>query len=292
MKGANAMKRLLVTLLLALAGTAQVTSSPQPGQTNIPTRQKVIKDQAEYDAYIVALNTADPDARGRAMEAFVARYPDSVVKLEALEQGRSAYQQAHKPEKVEELARQTLQADPNNAPALAIVVYMELDRITDAAAGAATLKDAERGLQALENFRPPEGMTPADFEDMRVRMTNIFAGAAAFGALQQQDYAAAQKYYGLALKIDPGDYANSYQMAVSLLQSNPMNPLGFWYGAKALSLAQTKNAEAFEKWSPYILNKYKKYHGNTEDWNRRLAAAASQTAPPGDFVAGISLAPT
>src|SRR5262249_8646626 len=126
MKGANAMKRLLVTLVLALAGavSAQVTSSSSPGtarQTNVPTTQKVIKDQAEYDAYMAALNTTDLAARGRAMEAFVARYPDSIVKLEALEQGRSAYQQAHNPEKVEELARQTLQVDPNNAPALAIV---------------------------------------------------------------------------------------------------------------------------------------------------------------------------
>jgi tetratricopeptide (TPR) repeat protein len=298
MKGANAMKRLLVTLVLALAGaaSAQVTSSsPQPGaasQTNIPTSQKVIKDPGEYNAYIAALNETDAAARGRAMEEFVARYPGSIVKLEALEQGRSAYQQAKNPEKVEELARQTLQFDPNNAPALAIVVYMERDRIKDAATGAATLKDAERGLRALEDFRPPQGMTPADFEDMRARMTSIFAGAAAFGALQQQDYAAAQKYYGLALKIDSGDYANSYQMAISLLQSNPMNPLGFWYGAKALSLAQTKNPEAFEKWSPYILGKYKRYHGNTDDWNKRLAAATSQTAPPPDFVAGISLAPT
>src|SRR5262249_16500445 len=169
MKGANAMKRLLVTLVLALAGavSAQVTSSsPPPGaasQTNVPTTQKVIKDQAEYDAYIAALNTTDPAARGRAMEAFVARYPHSIGKLEALEQGRSGYQEGGNAEKVEELARQTLQADPNNAPALAIVVYMERDRVKDAATGAATLKDAERGLQALENFRPPEGMTPADF---------------------------------------------------------------------------------------------------------------------------------
>jgi len=292
------MKSLLVTLVLALSGAAStqvISSSPQPGatsQTNVPTSQKVIKDQAEYDAYIAAVNTTDPAARGRAMEAFVARYPDSIVKLEALEQGRSAYQQVGNSEKVEELARQTLQVDPNNAPALAIVVYRERDRVKDAATGAATLKDAERGLQALENFQPPEGMTPADFENMRVQMKNIFAGAAALGALQQQDYAAAQKYYGLALNIDPGDYANSYQMAVALLQSNPMNPLGFWYGAKALSLAQTKNPEVFEKWSPYILSKYKKYHGNTGDWNNRLAAAASQTAPPADFVAGISLAPT
>src|SRR5262249_3855820 len=148
------------------------------------------------------------------------------------------------------------------------------DRIKDAATGAETRKEAERGLQALENFQRPEGMSQADFEEIRSRMKNIFAGAPPFGALQQQDYSAAQYDYGQAVTIDAGDYANSYQTAVSLLQANPMNALVVWYGAKALSLAQTKNREAFEKWSPYILSKYKKYHGNTDDWNQRMAAAA------------------
>jgi len=292
------MKKSLVTLVLALAGAAwtEIASpSQQPSgavQTNTPTSQKVIKDPAEYDAYMAALNTADPAARGQAMEAFVARYPDSIVKLEALEQGRSAYQQTGNKEKVEGLARETLRIDPNDVPALAIVVYMERDRIQDPASGAETRKDAERGLQKLGDFQRPENMSPADFEDMRARMTNIFAGAAALGALQQQDYASAQKYYNQALKIDPGNLANSYQMAVSLLQVNPMEPLGFWYGAKALGLAQKQDPETFQKWLPYILSKYKKYHGNTDDWNQRMAAAASQTAPPADFVAGISLAPT
>jgi hypothetical protein len=44
--------------------------------------------------------------------------------------------------------------------------------------------------------------------------------------------------------------------------------------------------------APYITSRYKKYHGNTDDWNQRVATAASQTAPPADFVASIPLAPT
>ena len=44
--------------------------------------------------------------------------------------------------------------------------------------------------------------------------------------------------------------------------------------------------------SPYFVTRYKKYHGNTDDWNQRIAAAATQTAPPANFVASIPLAPT
>jgi tetratricopeptide (TPR) repeat protein len=298
------MKRVLVTFVLALTTAAlgqgsspsQQPPAQQPAatdqQANVPTSQKVIKDPAEYNAYITALNTTDPAAKGPAMEAFVAQYPNSIVKIDALEQAMGAYQQAGNQPKVEQLARQILQIEPNNVRALAIVVFIERNQIKDAATGAKARTDAEKGLAELPNWKKPEGVSDADYEKMRNQMAGIFAGTAAFGALQQQDYPAAQKYYEQALKIDPSDLANNYQMAISLLQANPMNPLGFWYGAKALSLAQTQNPQAFQAWSPYFVSKYKKYHGNTDDWNQRITAAAAQTAPPANFVASIPLAPT
>jgi tetratricopeptide (TPR) repeat protein len=314
------MKRVLVTLVLALTTAAwgqgsspaqqpsaaqppavqqpagQPTTGQQPAatgqQANVPTSQKVIKDPAEYNAYITALNTTDPAAKGAAMEAFVAQYPNSIVKIDALEQAMGAYQQANNQQKVEQIARQILTIEPNNVRALAIVVFLERGQIKDPATGAKARADAERGLQELPNWKNPEGVSPADYEKMKNQMENIFAGTAAFGALQQKDYANAAKYYEEALKIDPNDLGNNYQMAIALLESNPSNPLGFWYGAKALSIAQKQNPQAFQAWSPYFLSRYKKYHGNTDDWNQRIAAAATETAPPPNFVASIPLAPT
>ena len=307
------MKRVLVTFVLALTTAAwgqgstptqqppaqpaaqQPAAQPagqQPAGADVPTSQKVIKDPAEYNAYIAALNTTDPAAKGQAMEAFVTQYPNSIVKIDALEQAMGAYQQASNQAKVEQIARQILTIEPNNVRALAIVVFIERNQIKDAATGAKARGDAERGLQELPNWKAPDGVSPADFEKMRNQMENIFAGTAAFGALQQQDYPAARKYYLQALKVDPNDLANNYQLAITMLQPNPIDPLGFWYGAKALSAAQASNPQAFQAWSPYFLSKYKKYHGNTDDWNQRVATAATQTAPPADFVASIPLAPT
>ena len=77
------MKKVLVTVLLAFATVAiaqqptQPTSTGQtPGQTsapagqnpqaNTPVQQKTIKDPAEYNAYITALNTQDPAQKGAA----------------------------------------------------------------------------------------------------------------------------------------------------------------------------------------------------------------------------------
>ena len=298
------MKRVLVTFVLALTtaalgqGTSPSQQPPaqQPAATdqqgNTPTNQKVIKDPAEYNAYMTALNTTDPAGKGQAMEAFIAQYPNSIVKTEAMEQAMGAYQQIGNSQKVEQLARQLLQVQPNNVRALAIVVFIERSQIKDAPTGAKARADAEKGLQALPSWTKPEGVSDADYEKMRNQMASIFAGTAAFGALQQQDYAAAQKFYEQALKIDPNDLANNYQMAIALLQSNPMNALGFWYGAKALSIAQSQNPQAFQAWSPYFQSKYKKYHGSTDDWAQRVSAAGAQTAPPSGFVESIPLAPT
>jgi len=311
------MKRVLVTLVLALTTAAwgqgsspsqqppagqppaQQPPAGQPpaageSQANIPTSQKVIKDPAEYNAYITALNTTDPAAKGAAMEAFVAQYPNSIVKIDALEQAMNAYQQANNQQKVEQIARQILTIDPNHVRALAIVVYLERGQIKDAATGAKARADAEHGLQELGNWKPTD-VSGAEMEKLRNQMTGIFAGTAAFGALQQKDYANARKFYEQALKVDPNDLGNNYQMGIALLESNPMDPLGFWYGAKALSVAQSSNppnTQAVQSMSPYFVSRYKKYHGNTDDWNQRIAAAATQTVPPANFVASIPLAPT
>ncbi|HET9840080.1 MAG TPA: hypothetical protein VFR84_17770 [Candidatus Angelobacter sp.] len=290
------MKRVLAIFVLALttAALAQGTSpSQQPADqqgSNVPTNQKTIKDPAEYNAYITALNTTDPAAKGAAMEAFVAQYPNSIVKIDAMEQAMGAYQQAGNQQKVQQLAGQILQLEPNNVRALAIVVFLERSQIRDAASGAKARADAEHCLNELPNWKPSD-VPAAEQEKLRNQMANICAGTAAFGALQQQDHPATQKYSAMVLKLEPNDLGANYWMSLAMLQSNPMNVLGFWYGAKALSLAQG-NQQAIGQMAPYITSKYKKYHGSLDDWQQRVTAAASQTAPPPDFVASIKLAPT
>jgi hypothetical protein len=299
------MKKVLATFVLALttAALAQGTSpsqqppAQQPGATdqqpsNVPTNQKTIKDPAEYNAYMTALNMTDPAQKAAAMEAFVAQYPNSVVKIDALEQAMGAYQQAGNQQKVQSTAYNILQMEPNNVRALAIVVFLERGQIKDAASGGKARTDAEHCLQELPNWHPSD--VPAEEQTkLRTQMTSICAGTAAFGALQQQDYAATQKYDQQVLQGDPNDLGANYQMAIALLESKPLNALGFWYGAKALALAQAQNnQQATNQMAPYVTSRYKKYHGSLDDWQQRVTAAASQTAPPPDFVASIKLAPT
>ncbi|MGH9570524.1 MAG: hypothetical protein ACRD4F_12835 [Candidatus Angelobacter sp.] len=309
------MRKVLVTFVLALTMGAlaqqptaqqppaqQPPAAQQPGQpstggaqANVPTSQKVIKDPAEYNAYITALNMQDPAAKAQAMENFVKQYPNSIVKLEALEQAMAAYQESKPPNpaKVEEIATQIRQIDPNNVRALAIITAIKQGQAKDPAQFAELRQLGEQGLKALPSWSKPEGMKDADFQKFKTQMEGIFAGAAGFGALQAKDYAAAEQYYTQSLQAEPNNWVDTYRLAVAYLESNPMNLNGFWYGARAVSLAQAQNNQAaVNSMTPYLQSKYKKYHGGVDGWDAVMSSAQQGTAPPPNFAASIKPAPT
>jgi hypothetical protein len=311
------MKRVLVTIVLALTtgalaqGTTQQPPAQQPPATQqppaaqppaaqppagtqaaqTPTSQKVIKDPAEYNAYITALNTTDPAAKAQAMEAFVAQYPNSIVKQEALEQAMAAYQQTNNPAKVEAIANQILQVDPANVRALAIVTAIKQGQAQNPQQFAELRQLGEKGLNALPTWAKPDGMTDGDYTKFKTQMQVIFAGAAGFGALQSKDYAAAKTFYAQSLQAEPNNWVDAYRLAVADLESNPQDLNGFWWGAHALSIAKAQNNQAaINSMAPYLTSRYKKFHGGTDGWDEIVAAAAQGTAPPAGFT--VKPAPT
>jgi hypothetical protein len=309
------MKKVLVTVLLAFATLAIAQQPTQPTQTGqqpsqppatgqpsatTPASQKVIKDPAEYNAYITALNTQDPNQKAAAMEAFVKQYPQSVVLVDALEQAMAAYQQAGNQAKVEEMANRILQLNPNNIRALAIITFLKRTQATattnpqqaQALAGEAA-GDAQKGLQALPTWQKPEGMSDPEFEKLKNQMAEIFNGAAGFGALQSKNYPVARDFYLKSIQVDPSNMQDVYQLAIASLEMNPMDINGFWYCAKAINLAQTQNnARAAQGIAQYCKAKYHNYHGGDDGWDQVLAAGAQGTAPPPNFATLIKKAPT
>jgi hypothetical protein len=289
------MRKVLVTFVLALTGVALAQgSSQQPAttpsdQSNVPTSQKVIKDPAEYNAYMTALNNQDPAQRAAAMEAFVKQYPQSIVLADALEQAMGAYQQANNSQKVQETASKILQINPNNVRALAIETYIERTNASTPDKAAKARQDGEKGLAALATWTKPADMSDADFSKLKDQMTIIFAGAAGFGALQAKDYAAARDYYLKSAKLDPNNLQDMYQLGVAFLEMNPIDKTGFWYIAKAYQLAQG-NAAGQKSIGDYGRSKYRKYHGSYEGWEQFLAGVAAQTAPPAEIA--ITAAPS
>jgi len=281
------MKKTFVILVLAL--TAATLAQPAPAQTSASqststssTNTKVIKDAAEYNAYMAALNTQDPATRAAAFEAFINQYPDSVVKLDAMEQAMAAYQQAGNQAKVESSARTILGTSPNNIRALAILAYLDRAKATQGDTGA--LKEgcdyAQKGLQALPAWPKPEGVSDADFDKLRNQMSEIFNGVAGFCALQAKDYPTARGYYLKSFQIDPANMQDIYQFGIVCLQMEPMDVSGFWYLAKAINLATAQNnARAAQGIAAYAKAQYRRYHGSEEGWDQYVTVTATQTGP-------------
>jgi tetratricopeptide (TPR) repeat protein len=301
------MKRVLVTFVLALTAGAMMfaqqptaPASPQgeppAAQQNTPTSQKVIKDPAEYNAYITALNTTDPAAKAAAMEAFVTQYPNSIVKIDALEQAMAAYQQSQNQAKVEETAKRILQLDQNNIRALAIVAYIDRAKASSGNPQAlqSTCTESQAGLEHLPTWQKPEGLSDADFQKLKTQMSNIFEGAAGFCALQAKNYAVAKEHYNKALQVEPNNYGDIYQLAIAELNSNPMELNGFWHCARAMNLAQSlpNGAAAAQSINGYCKAFYHNYHGNDQGWDQFAQQYGAATAPPANIAQLITPKPT
>jgi tetratricopeptide (TPR) repeat protein len=246
---------------------------------------------AEYDSYMTALNTRDPAKRATAMEVFVAWYPGSVLKVEALEQAIAAWHAANQPAKADVMAARLLQVDPDNVRALANRAYAGRTRAAagDAAALAPAVAAAERGLIVLPQWQKPVSLTDDAFARVKEQMAGVFNGTLGFAALQAKDYDGARRYYRLSVAAEPDNLQDVYQLTVAQLEGTPLDALGFWYAARAIAIARAaKNEAAAADIDRYVRSRYRIYRGSEEGWNELVArVVAGERAPPANFVKSI-----
>lgn len=85
----NSTIRILFVLLLLLCGTILARAQDpedENRQENPPAEQKAITDPAEYEAYITAINTTHTlESRKAALEAFLQRFPNSIMRDQTLD---------------------------------------------------------------------------------------------------------------------------------------------------------------------------------------------------------------
>ncbi len=284
-------KLLLLVLMLATAFATAQQPAGAPAQ-----QQKEIKDPAEYQAYVGALQTADPNAKAAALEGYLAKYPASVVKEDALEALMGAYQQAGNGPKLEATAQALLQVNPASYRGLLIAAFFSRSKIE----GGQTPKEqipqvaqqaldySIKGLQALQSATPPGGTDPNVWATQKKALTGVFNSTAGFAALQLKDYAKAQQYLSAAAADNPNDLTVNYQLALSYLERQPVDPTGLWYGARAAGLAP--NAQAADQITRYVRNRYIKFHGDDTGLPELMAAAKTSATPPAGW--SVTPAPT
>jgi hypothetical protein len=287
------MKTSVLTIVLACALTAgaqdatqpqtppAAPSGEQPGQA-APT----IKDPAEYNAYVGAIQQQDPNAKASALEAFLVQYPNSVMKTTALELLMGTYQQSGNQAKVVEAAKRLTTADPNNLRALALLTFLARQNLAAGQNPQQNLADLQlycsKGLDALKANQKPAGMSDADFDKLKKQVSIIFNGGCGFAALQNKDYQRAQQYLRAAVDAEPNDVQNVYPLAMAYLTATPPDSLnGLFYIARASSLAPAASQAQIQSYGQKV---YKNYHGSEEGWaDYVLPTAKTATAPPADW---------
>ncbi len=290
------MKTSLVTLLLVLANLAsgQTAAAPQP-QASQPqaspaqpqTQKKEIKDPAEYNAYVGAVQQSDPAAKISGLEAFLTQYPNSVMKEDALELLMGTYQQANNQAKVIDTANRLLAANPNNARALVLLAYNE----RAAQKWADAKQHAERGLEALDKMPKADNVSEADFAKQKGQLAGLLNSVAGFSALQLKDYAEAQKYLRPAVEADPNNVENVYPLALAYLTAAPADEVnGLFFIARAANLVNDpKGKESIIKFGH---SRYVQFHGSDQGWDDLLAQTKTTTLPPAGFAITKYVPPT
>ncbi len=300
------MKKIVLAMLLVAAVTAVAQTAPAPAAPAQPTPQKKeIKDPAEYNAYVGAVQQTDAAAKVSGLEAFVTQYPNSVMKEDALEQLMTAYQQllsqAKTPDqqtlnqtKMLETAQKVLLVNPCNLRALAVLAFTKQAMATGPKAQQ-NLTEAgqagEKGLQCVPTAAKPEGTTPAEWDKLKATTTGIFNNAAGMSAYAAKDYAKAEQYLHAAVEADPTNLTEVYYLALADLATGPTenDVEGLFFIARAADL---QTGAGKDKIADFGKKRYAKYHGSEEGWNDVLAQAATATKPPDNFTIKKYVPPT
>jgi len=285
------MNNTLVALVIAVAVSAFGQQSTTPaaapqGQPAAAPQKKEIKDPAEYNAYVGAVQQADPAAKISGLEAFLVQYPNSVMKPDALEILMSSYQKTGNAAKMTDTANRLLQVDPNNVRALALLAYSSraAQKWPDAR------QYAEKGLQALPQMSRPDGVSDADFQKQKNELGGLLNSVAGFSALQMKDQATAQKDLLAAVTINPNNLEDVYPLALSYLTANPPDTVnGLFFIARAATLAQGAGQTQITNYGKSV---YTKYHGSDAGWDDVLAAAKANPLPPANFTVQKYVPPT
>ncbi|MFZ0759763.1 MAG: hypothetical protein WAM69_07440, partial [Candidatus Sulfotelmatobacter sp.] len=305
------MKKILVAVVLGVAAMAAAQNAAQPaqGQPSAPaTQAPIIKDPAEYNAYVGAIQQNDPAAQISGLEAFLTQYPNSIMKIDALQTLMQDYQKTGNQAKTVDTATKLVTADPSNERAIFLLAYV--DRLK-AQGGDPNYKQdlvdarkyAQMGLEDLPKFAKPPEASDADFTKMEDQMKGVFNAAIGVADLtltdtdKPQDYNTARKDLRAAVEAGPDfekDFSVVYPLALAYAGPNPPDPKiapdpinAIWFAARASVIAPPTAQAGIAKYAESL---YIKYHGGDDGWADILAQVKANPLPPAGFA--IKPAPT
>jgi len=292
------MKKILLSVVLGISTAALAQDAAQPAQP--PAAQAaapVIKDPAEYNAYVAAIQQKDNNAKISGLEAFLTQYPNSVMKNQAREILMGTYQQANNAKKTMDTATKLVADDTCNLKGLTLLAFFDRALAQNGDPNAAQLltdgkKYGQQGLDCLPKATDPDLLKNKD------TMAGAFHSAIGMKDLQDKDYPNAIKELQAAVDATPDnqkDFGLVYPLALAYWPDpkTPTTPensrAAIWYAARASALSPAQAQTQMEK---YARSLYVHFHASDEGWPAVLAKAKTGTSVPPDIATLIPSAPT
>jgi hypothetical protein len=274
-QGAILMKKILLAVVLGIAVVAGAQDAAQPAQS---AQAPVIKDPAEYNAYVAAIGQKDPAAKISGLEAFITQYPTSIMKNQALELLMGTYQQTGNMKKTMETAGKLVAVDPCNERGLALLAYFDRVMVQNSPANDPNvpqeLADAKKYGQAGLDCEPK--MTDPDLLKSKPQMEQIFKSALGIACFQANDFGCAVSNLRPVVDANPTDFSVVYPLALAYLKQTPPDyQNGIWFSARAAATAPPQAQAGVEK---YARAQYVKFHAGDDGWAEVLAAAKANGA--------------
>ena len=247
-----------------------------------------IKDPAEVTAYQTATALTDPKAKAAALEDFLQKYPQSVVKQPVLDMLMDTYQGLKDPDHQLVAATSMLQLDPTNLKAIVYSVLIkkaQCAKPSDAPSCAAAAALAQKGLAAPK----PSGTADDDWKKMTDAAYPILHSAIATDdVIAKKDFKAAEEEYKAELALYTDDQSKSQglqdtlQLASAYSQPGPGQDMvqATWFFARAWNFAPSSYKAQIE---PKLEGCYRKAHGKLEGLDAIKTKAAATTFPPPGF---------
>ena len=224
---------------------------------------------AEYNAYTAAANEKNPAAQLKALDDFVAKYPNSSLLNYVYPLYYQNYAAQKNYPKVIEYADKELALGDKVSVSERYQAYsarafaFNNTPNPDPAQAKAAYQAALEGAKSVDKLAKPEGYDEAKFAEEKKKAILSFNGTAANAAMAAKDYADAAQMYKIILTTNPDDFISNFNLGRAYSAMTPPQPLdALWAYARAAT-SKTATEQQSKQVKAYIPKVITNYQGGT-----------------------------
>jgi hypothetical protein len=263
MNATRRMASLAVIAALCLLCLNLIPAAAQDAGAGAAGQQKYT--MAEYNAYTAAANEKNPPAQLKALDDFVAKYPNSSLlnyvyplyyqNYAAQKNYPKVIEYADKELALGDKASATERYQAYSARAFAYNNMQNPDVATSKAAYQAALD----GAKSVEALPKPEGYDQAKFDEDKKKAILSFNGTGANAAFAAKDYPNAVAMYKTILTTNPDDFISNFNIGRADLALTPPQQLdAIWAFARAATSkgATEQQSKSVKAYLPKVIASY------------------------------------